>query len=138
MIRNRGRAAALVMMAMAAAGMAAWIAALDGPVLLSISLLAGSIVLVLIAAQGVRPTEQGLHIRYMLRRRLVPWSDIADVGFAEFRQLGERLRRPAVITCSVGPVRLPGVEPAAPLIRPPSFPALARVERAWRDAVANR
>jgi hypothetical protein len=74
----------------------------------------------------------------VVRRRIIPWHEIVDVGFPEFRQLDESLRRPAVITSSQGPVRLPGVEPSAPLIRRPEFTALARVERVWRDAVASR
>jgi hypothetical protein len=139
MIRHRSRAIFLVVLAIAAIALAAWTVALGSPILLSASFVAGAIVCVPIAAQGVRPTDEGLRIRYMVRRRMVPWNDIADIRFAEFRQFGERLQRPAAITYSVGPVRLPGVEPPAPLgMRAPKFPALARVEQAWREAVSNR
>ena len=127
------------MLAIAATGvaLAAWMVAADAPIAVVALFVAGAIVVALVAAQGVRPTESGLHLRYVLRRRILRWDDIVDVRFADFRSFGERRQRPAVITISTGAVRLPGVEPSAPFLRRPTFPALDRVERAWRQAIAD-
>ncbi len=139
MLRDRTRAVGLVFIGVMAVGLGAAVASdparpgdYGGTVF---ALLMGAVAVwsLLAARRGVRPDQDGVLLRYMVRRRFVPWAEVAHFGLVERRNwFGERLTKPTLVLRSGDAMVVPGADKVSFLGRTPDemrFEVLEELER---------
>src|SRR5437764_827358 len=97
---------------------------------------AGSVIIavicVLASRRGVRVTQSGVRLQYLVRSRYVRWEDLVCFQVAEVRSpLGERLAKPSAVLRNGEPLPLPGADRFAIFTQDAHrsrFPVLERLE----------
>ncbi len=132
-LRDRGRAIGLAAIALisgvAGGGVLATARSGDAE-LLGEGLILGAVVSTLIAGQRVVVTDDGVQLQYPFHKRFIPWKEIICFKVADVKNpMGERLRKPAVLTLAGRTHALPGADRFSFLQRETTYPLIDELER---------